>query len=854
MITLTEKVRAAIGRTNLKPVWLLEIELVKGSAIERARFSDRPVRLGGVDWKALVSRWGRIDRYFDIDAPDLDIADMTIELSNSPGALDDSPLRLSQRFGKFDRTRSVGRVYLWFDGAGLDEPDGENLNDLTPILTGSIELSSPITPTIFPIDIVADSGPFSSISRASGAITTGRYSRAQWPTIPREIIGKVKPVALGASVPARGIALETSSTVGKVIGPDSLFDPARGATRITIEFPSSAPVSSERPWSAPCSIHVGPWRFDIDRAPTRGRDRTWSYPFGGSGRSARYIPDSFKGADARFAPPAHRRPGADTAGGSTLKRVGMGFQFHHGTADTGAASEPDAPGRFEAQISNLSINGARIDADLVEYDDSRGIAWVKTEALRDRRKTESVESVFLRWSAVAPESSDRTSGLFEPSKLTASYPRGYSRLLARCSIGVFNHSGLRVDKRLALMNDPAAPAIDAQIVSARFEMSYIIRQLTDNSILKLSILGRESSLTVKNIEYIPLRDEGWELKTITSDPLFAGQSILFELSRDVTDLARSVLGRENARENRFEAFITNVENDDDSSWIDIVSCGIKVDYRRISSNSHEEDFDARAIASTKHRHVGEILAALIDPALVGAGWGDASLPVMNFYFTKPLEAPRFAKKLLRSINSSTRFNYSTRKWDLIHPRGNRSPGGAQRRMIDAERALLDESGVSLIERRLQSGADLAREITLIYRQTDGEIGSRFIRLPEERNHSGIALEVETEAILDSDGAEKMARSILLDRSEPRDYYSITLPLGPELDIEPGETILFNSKADGLHEAPMRVVSIDIDPGDILLGQIGSITINARALAATKLGFGLTPFGSTPFGLPATKEI
>ena len=46
---------------------------------------------------------------------------------------------------------------------------------------------------------------------------------------------------------------------------------------------------------------------------------------------------------------------------------------------------------------------------------------------------------------------------------------------------------------------------------------------------------------------------------------------------------------------------------------------------------------------------------------------------------------------------------------------------------------------------------------------------------------------------------------------------------------------------------MRVVSVEVDPGDIAVGVLSTITVHAQRYSKARAGYGKTDFGQAPFG-------
>ena len=481
MKLLTPAQEAALTADQIKPVWLLKLDLFSDSGEISLYLSDQAFTLWGQDWAPLVVSWGKVDHFFDPSERETQAADSVVELLNTSAALFAGAENISHYFRAYDLSRSTATIYLWIDVAGLTAPDGSSLNDLIPILTGKPEISSGVTPLLCPIDIVTHDGPYSFAECPWGELLKGRYTVNQWGSLPKENVGKYKPLVFGKDALVEGVALSGPDRVGEVSGPAGLFDPLTGSATVEIKYPVGGDRNDSNPYQPPCDIYIGDWRFPVTKPPVKTGD-AWVYTIdtGISGVASCYMPTPLAGSTPLFIAAKDQlwSRSDETGGGphsTSEPRSGAPYQFYHGGADSGNWQDGYHPGYFGRTIKNVYIDGVEVLPDDIFADHSFGVAWIFADQAALAGKTGNPEKIFLQWTAV--DSGFTTGDYFlNPNQLTALYPNGYNADQNPCILGDFSipasAGGAPVTTKLGLFNNPRYPAIGARIAKVRFVMRY----------------------------------------------------------------------------------------------------------------------------------------------------------------------------------------------------------------------------------------------------------------------------------------------------------------------------------------------------------------------------------------------
>lgn len=882
MKTFSASLTAAMTADPASPIWLVRFDLVGPPGSATLYLADRPYRLGGVDWRPAVLAWGAVDRYFDPDTEETALSDVTVVFSNRQG--EGGEPNLSWYLRAYDTAASTATLYLWFDGVGLTEPVGELLNDLLPIVTGRPEIADEITPSVCPVDIVAPSGPAAGGRSDWGDLLRGRYTRNQWPALPSATVGAMKPMALGDGVTATGVPLVSPTRIGRLTGPAGLFDPVVGAETLEIAFPDAGVASADSPYPAPCEIFVGDWRFSIRRAPEK-RGAVWVYypdtRFVGDRRY--YLPNPLLGASPLFAPsPDAFWPTASALGagpfGASEPAKGMPYQLHHGVADAGAAADGRRPGRFTATVTNLAVEGVAVDSTGYFHDRSFGVVWLRPEGASVVGKLANPATIRLKFTAVDPVATSGETWL-GPERLTARWPRGYNAAENPCLLGNFtvpaSGGGAPTTTKLGLVNAPRYPLIGARVAAIRLVIRYTGVEFSGNATFHVKSFGVERSFSAAQlVDGAGIADAGWRViligrggaHDIWPDNLGYPLNLatpqprdwdVYELSIDVTADTVAAVEEQGGFADRFAAWFSGSVWPDLASMI-VLEAGLEVDYDAAAAALAPPR--VTATLSTGHATVGAIAAALIPAESVGTGFDDPTLPALKYYVDKQVATSRFVAGILREADAELAVDPATGRYNLVrrsllrdpaHPPAPPTTGvGA----IDQASLLADADGAPLIRRTRNLPDSIVNEVTLRYVREDGAR-----RSVTERNEGSVAVhglrpaEKTLGAAMTDEEAAALAKRLLAEKSEPRDYYSLTFPLGAALAFEPGDIIGLTADMDRLDRVAMRVAAVALDPGSPADARPATVTLHAQRYAAVRLGFGRLPFGQTPFGQPSTVE-
>ncbi|VAX15357.1 hypothetical protein MNBD_NITROSPINAE04-1960 [hydrothermal vent metagenome] len=876
MKTFSAALDSALQSTVKQPVWLLKLDLVSTSGDTTLYLADQPITLWGQSWKPLVTQWGVIDRFFDPSEYETKVSDVTVELDNRPQALGSGMKSLSWYFRKYDLSASTATFYMWLNNAGLTEPSGNDLNDLLPILSGTPELSTEITPAICPLDIVTKEGEWADDDCPWGALLNGRYTRYQWGALPEKQIGDFKPMVFGANVLCEGTALTAPERVGEVTGPDELFDPALGAEVIVVSFPKSGDNNEANPYPAPCDMYIGDWRFTIKAAPTQRNDLSWEYRIDSQVANGKYyVPTPLKGTSPLFSPATELLwpKSNDTNEGpfaSDEPARGAPYQFFHGVADTGNSRDGYNPGRAGSFIDRVYVNGAEVNSSDMKKDDSFGIVWLRGERGAMEGKVGNPEFLNIKYTAV---DNTFTSGdtWLRPTQLTANYPYGFQAGLNPCILGDFaipaSGGGAPASSRLGLKNSINYPHLGARVAAVRFVMKYTGLEYSTGT-FNLELFGNQYSFNIteldsgsgiasqgfwvvknqRGVEYeIWENNDGFPYTATSPDPRFWD---MYELSKDVTTDALNHLKTYGGFADSMKAWVSGTAWPFTNSLI-VLTAELEIQFEPVETTLKGPR--VTALIGNSSSKAGEILSSIIPSNDVGSGFDDSSLPDLKYRIDKQQSICRFVRTVTRESNTELKKNFSTGKYDLVKKsdsRDNFNPapptGGVAN--INQDNMLADGNGLPMIQRLRSAPEAVVNEVTVRYIDEDGENRSVTIANSGSVDTYGVKRYVEDlGAAMTREAAEDRALDILNANAELNDYYMMSFPLGSAIALEPNDILQVTADMDELTNTKMRVVSVEVDPGHLAFGKVASITVNAQRYSKARRGFGQIPLGQGPFG-------
>ncbi|MBI4665368.1 MAG: hypothetical protein HY751_03035 [Nitrospinae bacterium] len=880
MKTLSNTMLAALSSGVIKPAWLLKLAMKEGAAPGRVFYlADRPVTLWGANWLPLVKQWGGIDRYFDPNLGGVSVSDITVELVNFREALGPGEPNISWYFRKYDLAASTATIYLWLDGAGLMEPSGSSQNDLLTIITGAPELAGEITPFICPLDIVAGHSGADPQETKLGDLLTGKYSANQWEGLPENLVGQWKPQVFGDNAVSDGVALLQPKRAGTLAGPDALFDPATGVNYILVNFGASG--ADAIPFPAPCDIYLGDWRVSVIAPPYKISGSLWRYDIGGSGPANYFIPTPLLGAEPLFIPSAQGlwRRSDETGYGpysSAEPPTGVPYQFHHGPSDTGNASDGHNPGKPGPFIKSIFVNGEELAAADYVIDNPFGIAWLKLARAGALGKIGNPKSILLKWTAVDPVFTTGDQFL-RPQQLTAQYPYGYNADTNPCILGDFavpaSGGGAPASTTLGLINSIRYPYIGARLASVRFVMRYTGLEVSTGS-FNLEIFGQSYSFAASELnDGAGIASSGWWLNkdqkgaqfeiwpnnngypyTQTSpDPRYWD---ILELSRDVTADAISAIDGAHGFDDRVRLWFSGTQWPLTNSFI-LLSVELEALFDGVESAL--ESPKVTAIMGDSAVTAGDIIQRILPSGSIGSGFTDPSLPALQYRVDSQQDAFTFACSVALSSNRELSFNNSSGKWDLVEKSAitsnfNLPPATGGLAVINEAGLLAGDDGAPMISRLRSAPQSVINEVAVTYTDTSGAVITSTFRDQGSVDVYGVKrLETVMPATASTQTAEEYALEILNEYCDVADYYKLTFPLGPALALEPNDIATISASMDSLSNTKMRVVSVEIDPGNLAEGDFSTITLNLRRYLKARRGYGQTTFGQAPFGLGQIQE-
>ncbi len=877
MKTFSPELNAALANNLKKPVWLLKLELVSPSGNTVLYLADQPVTLWGQEWKPAVMGWGAIDRYFDPSEYETKVSDVSFVFDNSTTALGPGLKNISWYFRKYDLSASKATFYLWLADAGLTEPSGVNLNDLTPILTGTPELSGDVTPALCPIDVITDdAGEWAEGGCKWGELLSGRYSKNQWGALPAHRIGDFKPFVFGSGVLCEGIALTGPEKVGEVTGPNELFDPATGADYIDVTFPKSGENNEQNPFPAPCDIFIGDWRFTIRNSPEKQLSGAWKYKIDKKvpGETF-YVPTPLKGATPIFTPSSNLLwpLSGETGKGpysSSEPKLGTPYQFYHGAADSGNDRDGYHPGQSGAYMQNVYINGIEATGSEIEKDDAFGIVWLKTGNSAVDGAPGNPEKLKIKWTA---SDGSFTAGdeWVNANQLTANYPYGYHAGTNPCLLGDFavpaSGGGAPASSKLGLKNAVRYPYLGARIAEVRFVMRYTGLEYT-SGLFNLELFGTRHSFAISELDngkgilnqgfWVVKEQRGVQFEVWPNNSGYPYTAIspdqrywdMFEISKDVTAEALTHLKQNGGFADTFKTWVTGTTWPDTNSLI-VLSCELEVSFEPVESALAGPR--VTALIGSAQNMAGDILSSVIPAGEVGSGFSDGSLPPLKYKIGNQQSVCKFIRRVTRESNTELIKNPATGKWDLIKKSDLRDktnpppPTGGVANIVESD-LLADEYESPVIKRKRSSSENVVNEVTVHYIDSDGANNSVTLLDQGSIDAHGIRrYETEPGAAMTKTSAEQRALDILNANSEVNDYYIMTFPLGQALTLEPNDILSVTASMDEMSNLKMRVVSVEVDPGALADGLPATVTVNAMRFSKARKGFGQTVFGQATFG-------
>ncbi|MBI4827220.1 MAG: hypothetical protein HY804_00120 [Nitrospinae bacterium] len=872
MRTFSPALAAALAKPHLRPAWLLRLNLVyPDGAAETLYLASHAYTLWGQQWKPLVISWGAVDRFFDPSLREIKVADVSVELDNRPGALGATEPSFSRRLRSAGLSASLATLYLWLDSEGLAEPAGDNQGDLVEIISGRPEIAGDITPARCPLDIVSRGGEYDDQRCPWGAVLLGRYSRDQWGTLPARLDGAWKPMVFGDDVIVEGVPLSGPVRAGRVEGPDALFDPASGADHVIISFPGGGAVNADNPMAAPMDIYLGDWRLTVSRPPRRsGSTNQWIYDIHSESAFNPYvIPSPLSGATPLFMPSASARwPRADESGqgpyASAEPARGAPYQFFHGAADTGNWRGGHHPGRSGPYIKKVFVNG--VESTAAVKDDPFGIAWIQSAGAAISEPG-NPRALRLKWTGV--DVNFTTNGAYlRPAQLTAAWPQGYNAAANPCILGDFaipaSGGGAPASSQLGLVNAVRYPRLGSRIASVRFVMRYTGVE-TSAGTFNLQLFGTSYSFDSAQLaDGAALAASGWSVAldkrgadheiwpnnngypyTLTSPDPRAWD--VYELSRDVTAEALRHIETYHGFADTFRAWFSGTIWPDTNSFI-LLACELEIAFEPAAKAL--EGPRVTALVGSPNATAGEIIASLIPADQRETGFDDPALPALKIAVDRQRSVCSLIRDITRQTGTQLTKNLQTGLWDMVKvspARDNENPPTPVMTLSDGE-MLAGDDGLPRIRRSRSAPEDLVNEVTVDF---TGELG-RASSVTARNEGSAAAHGLRTGRFVLGAGvtraaAEDYARELLDELAEPADFYSMTFPLGPQLALEPEDTIAVTAALDQLNATLMRVVAVEADPASLARGAPAAVTIHARRYSVVRKGFGAVALGAAPFG-------
>jgi hypothetical protein len=874
----SQPVSDALNSGEIRPVWLLQIDLVRGSESTTLRFSDRPITLWGADWKPAVLDWGVVDRYFDPALGESQVSDMTVTLSNEPDITGSGEPGVSYSLRRYDLGCSVATIYLWLDGAGLTPPSGQNQNDLITILTGTPEITSGITPRVCPLDIVSKAASITGDMAGLDDILSGKYTKNQWPALQSSLVGGWKPAVFGNDMVVSGVALSLAQRVGKINGPDALFDPATGANYVLITFDSS----QQTPYPAPCDIYLGDYKLTVKDPPVDNGATGWMYniysPVGGS---KFYVPSPMIGGEPLFSPsPNALWPRSDESGAgpyaSSEPPQGVPYQFYHGPSDAGNSADGYNVGMPNRSIKEVYVNGVKAPESEAVADDGFGIAWLRTGSSSVRSAVGGPVSTRLKYTAV-DDSHTTGSAYLRPEQLTASWPYGYNAGTNPCILGDFSvpasGGGAPSSTQLGLINSVRYPSVGSRIASVRFVMKYTGLEVAAGT-FNVTVFGSNYSFAASQLDDgAQIAGDGWWVTrdqkgpqfeiwpnnnghpyTLTSpDPRYWD---IYELSRDVTTEALAHVKSNGGFADSFRAWFTSSQWPDTNSLM-VLAVELEVTYDAVESALDEPS--VTALIGGPSLDAGDIIQELLPAELVGDGFNDSALPDLKYRVETQQSASSFIDTVAKEAGYELKMNDSTGKWDLLALSSSQDSlnpppptGGAAD--ISQDALLADDTGAPMIMRSRPAPERIVNEVTVEFTTPSGSSDSVTVQDVSSIGIYGVqSMSAQFSAVALSDVAEAYALEVLNYNSDVADFYRFTLPLGPALSLAPNDILRVTASMDSLSSTKMRVVSVSLDMGNIAEEKIAAVTVNAKRYFKVSNGYGMTQFGQSPYGLGQIME-
>ena len=685
MRTFSPALAAALAKPHLRPVWLLRLTLeYPDASTETLYLAGRAYTLWGQQWKPLVIAWGAVDRFFDPSLREIKVADVSLDIDNRPEALGASEPSFSRRLRSADLSASLATLYLWLDGESLTEPSANDPGDLVEIITGRPEIANDITPSLCPLDIVSRGGEYDDQRCPWGAALLGRYSRDQWGTLPARLDGSWKPMVFGDDVTVEGVPLSGPIRVGRVEGPDALFDPASGAGHVIISFPDGGSVNQDNPMAAPVDIYLGDWRLTVTRPPRRsGSSNQWIYDIHSeSAYSPYYIPAPLQGTTPLFMPSAAAWPRADESGqgpyASAEPARGAPYQFFHGPADTGNWRGGRHPGRSGPYIKKVFVNG--VESESAVKDDPFGVAWLQAV---DGAVSEpgNPKTLRLKWTTV--DYNFTTNGAYlRPAQLTASWPHGYNAAANPSILGDFaipaSGGGAPASSQLGLVNAVRCPRPGSRIASVRFVMRYTGVE-TSTGAFNLQLFGTSYSFDSAQLaDGAAIASAGW---TVALDKRGAQHEIwpnndgypytltspdprawdVYELSRDVTTETLQHVETYHGFAGSLRAWFSGTVWPAVNSFI-LLACELEIAFEPVSKAL--EGPSVTALIGSLNSTAGEIIASLIPADQRGTGFDDPALPHMKIVVDRQRGVCSLIRDITRQTGTQLTKNLQTGLWDL----------------------------------------------------------------------------------------------------------------------------------------------------------------------------------------------
>jgi len=876
---LSQAVLNALGTGEIRPVWLLQLDLAAGATTTTLRFSDRPFTLWGAQWKPAVFDWGMVDRYFDPALGNSHVSDATITLSNEKDILGPGEPGISYSLRSYDLGRSRATVYLWLDGAGLTPPSGQSLNDLITILTGTPEITTGVTPRACPLDIVSKTAEISVNDLSLGELLSGRYTRQQWPALQPGLLGGWKPAVFGTDIVVPGLPLSRAERAGRITGPSALFDPATGANHVLISFDKR----QDSPYPAPCDIYLGDYRLTVRDNPVKTGASEWKYNiYTPSGGANFFVPAPMNGGEPFFAPsPAALWPRSDESGAgpyaSSEPPLGTPYQFYHGHSDTGNAADGFHCGLAGRFIKEVYVNGVKTSGQEAVLDDAFGVAWLRMDSSSIHSKVGNPRVTRLKYTKV-DDSFTAGSTYLRPQQLTTQWPHGYNAGTNPCILGDFSvpasGGGAPSSSRLGLINSVNYPNIGSRIAAVRFVMRYMGLDASAGT-FNLSVFGSSYSFAASELgDGASIKADGW---WVTRDKKGAQFEIwpnnngypytqtspnprhwdIFELSRDVTAEALAHIKSHGGLADSFRAWFSGSQWPGATNSFVALAVELEVTYDAVESAIGGPS--VTALIGGPSAKAGDIIQEFIPPQLVGSGFDDPTLPSLKYWVDTQKNAASFVHTVAREAGRQLKKNGSTGKWDLL-PRSaandNLNPPSPTGGLADItqDAMLADDTGAPMIMRARPAPERIVNEVTVEFTSVSGAADSVVVRDLRSIEIYGVKnMTVPLAAVTSRDVAQAHGLDILNSNSEAADFYRFTFPLGSALALEPGDILRVTADMDSLAASKMLVVSASLDMGNIAGGNIATVTVNARRYSRAGKGYGMTQFGQAPYGLGQIME-